>query len=167
MLQLAKITTFRNAPDGSWINPVERAMSFFNLPLAGRGFARDKCSDEIIEHRIKNLNTMADLRAAAVENEEIRKGWEESVGRSKRELVNLMSRVKVNDKYTIPFELKDIAEDINTLQKMVIFKYEYSLECTTKAHLHSNRFAKFKERVIRGIKEEQTQMENTLPRLME
>ena len=96
-------------------------MSFFSLPLARRGFAWDKCSDRSIERRIKNINTMRDLRTATDENEDIRKGWEESVGISKRELMNLMSRVRVNDKYMASFELKDVARDISTLQKLVIF----------------------------------------------
>ena len=52
ILKLARIVAFRNAPDGSYVKEVERMMSFFNLPLAGRGFARDPCPSDGIEKRL-------------------------------------------------------------------------------------------------------------------
>ena len=159
MLQLARITLFRNAPDGSWINPVERAMAFFNMPLSGRGFAREPCIDSEIERKVKNLNSMQALRDASKNDDGIRKGWEESIGPSKRELEKLFSRVKVNGRFAVPFELKDVKEDVETLQNLVINNYDYDLTCTEKKHFNSEKYKKFKERVRRGNEEGRTQLE--------
>ena len=54
ILKLARIVAFRNAPDdGRYVNKVERMMSFFDLPLTGRGFARDPCPSNKIEKKKK------------------------------------------------------------------------------------------------------------------
>ena len=61
------------------MNEVERQMSFFDLPLAGRGFARDECLSSEHEAKIKNLNSMQQVRDAASADQQVRKQWTGSI----------------------------------------------------------------------------------------
>mmetsp|Transcript_63647 Transcript_63647/g.74565 ORF Transcript_63647/g.74565 Transcript_63647/m.74565 type:complete len:151 (+) Transcript_63647:144-596(+) len=140
ILKLARIIAFRNALDGSYVNEVERMMSFFNLPLAGRDFARDPSPSDKIEKKVKACNSMKKLQDLASSNARVEAEWGESTSRSKSELVRISSRVRVNEKNASPFELQDIHADVKTLQRYVCHTYEYTLDCTTKAELEKTRY---------------------------
>jgi hypothetical protein len=44
LLQLYALVNNRNAPDGSWINSVERCIKILNLGLVHQSYARDECT---------------------------------------------------------------------------------------------------------------------------
>jgi len=73
---------------------------------------------------------MATVREATSSNANIESQWECSMSPLKRELTELFSRVKVNEKYASPFELKDIDADIKTLHQFVIHRYGCDMELT-------------------------------------
>jgi hypothetical protein len=60
LLQLHALVNNRNAPDGSWINSVERCMSILNLGLAHPSYARDECNTR--ESLVKSFSSMKALR---------------------------------------------------------------------------------------------------------
>lgn len=66
VLKLARIILFCNAPDGSWINPFEKAMTFFNMPPGGRGFAWEPCVDPF-ELKVVNAD-IETLRQLVIDN---------------------------------------------------------------------------------------------------
>jgi hypothetical protein len=43
-LQLHVCVNKRNAPDGSWVNIIERCMNLLNLAIAHQSYARDECA---------------------------------------------------------------------------------------------------------------------------
>ncbi len=59
---LDKLVIFRNAPNGSWINPVETSMGSLNLGLMHLALERDKCRSDMVQKIVTNCNSMSDLR---------------------------------------------------------------------------------------------------------
>ena len=74
------------------------------------------------------MNSMNVVKEAAMLDENINIQWTSSISRSKRELTNLFSRVKVNDECTSLFELKDTQVDMRTLQQLVFHRYEHDIK---------------------------------------
>ena len=64
-LDLDELYVFRNAPNGSWINPVEKSMGSLNLGLMHLALERDKCSSDMVEKIVCNCISMSDLRSKA------------------------------------------------------------------------------------------------------
>ena len=67
-LDLDELVIFRNAPNGSWINPVETSMGSLNLGLMHLALERDKCRSDMVEKIVTNCNSMSDLRSKAKTN---------------------------------------------------------------------------------------------------
>ena len=86
LLDLAVIVAFRNTPDCSWRNPVERIMSLLNLGLQHCGFARKPCASAEIEKQMKGLTSMNALPDAAENNNEVKREWLESIRQCKEDM---------------------------------------------------------------------------------
>lgn len=70
-LDLDELIIFRNAPNGSWINPVETSMGSLNLGLMHLALERDKCRSDMVEKIVTNCNSMSDLRSKAKTNQNV------------------------------------------------------------------------------------------------
>jgi len=69
----------RNAPDGSWVNSVERVMSLLNLGLQHTAYARKKCETSRIEKMVHQCNSMSMLREKAQQMPAIESEWTEDI----------------------------------------------------------------------------------------
>ena len=68
LLDIAAIFQFQNAPDCSWIDPIERVMSLLNLGLQHCRYARKECASPDIETQVKGMNAMKVLRESSEDN---------------------------------------------------------------------------------------------------
>jgi hypothetical protein len=60
LLKLVGLVNSRNAPDGSWINSVERVMQLLNLALAHQSYAHKEWAT--LEGRVHDCNSMKHFR---------------------------------------------------------------------------------------------------------
>ena len=119
LLDLAAIVAFRNAPDCSWSNPVERIMSLLNLGLQHCGFARKPCASADIERQMKGLTSMKALCDAAENNNEVKREWLDSIRQCKEDISQSFSTLEQKSKkVTVQNNIVDKA-DILAFKKML------------------------------------------------
>jgi hypothetical protein len=75
LLQMHALVNNRNAPDGSWINSVERCMNIMNLGLAHQSYARGECNTR--ESLVKSWSIMKALRDLGDCDEMVKEEWSE------------------------------------------------------------------------------------------
>jgi hypothetical protein len=76
-LKLAGIVNNHDAPDGSWINSVERIMQLLNLGTAHQSHAREECAT--LEGLVHGCNSMKRLRQIGIAQPEIVIEWNDAV----------------------------------------------------------------------------------------
>jgi hypothetical protein len=108
LLQLHALVKNRNAPDGSWINIVERCMNILNLGLAHQSYVRDECSTR--ESLIKSCSSMKALRDLGDRDEMVKEEWSESISGIIDDIGSRMSQLLLKDEpvTVVPSAIKDV-----------------------------------------------------------
>ena len=127
----------RNAPDGSWINSVERIMSLLNLGLQWCAFERNKITDTAIEDIVSKCNSITELREKGKCNPQISQCWVESLKNIKTDIGKRFRALSLKDEKVIVAK-SDSNDDVLVLQDLVKVECpDFSIEKTTKAALKS------------------------------
>ena len=127
----------RCAPGHSYLNPAERVMSILNLGLQNCALERSK-SDDDAEVLFKRCGSMADLRAKAVTNTDLKEKWKESLEPVQSCVRNRFLRLKLKD---VPFQVMDPVTDgeIDIFQRHLRELFpDLDLSKLQKAHTSKN-----------------------------
>jgi hypothetical protein len=116
LLQLHALVNNRNAPDGSWINSVERCMNILNLGLAHQSYARDECNTR--ESLVKSCSSMKVLRDLDDRDEMVKEEWSESISGIIDDIGSRMSHILLKDELVTvaPSAIKD---DVMVLKEVL------------------------------------------------
>ena len=98
----------RCAPGHSYTNPAERIMSILNVGLQNDALERSSCSDAV-EQKLRQCNSMSDIRTAASKQPDLRVAWVDSVEPVQSLLRNRFTRLKLKDE---PFDCLDPATEL-------------------------------------------------------
>ena len=144
----------RNAPDGSWINAVERIMSLLNISLQWCSFERNKITDIEIENLVSKCNSMTELREKCNQDNRFLKGWIDSLKDIKMKIGNRFTALSLKDE-KVKFSTSDTNDDVIVLQELVREECpNFFVTKTTKVALKSMPY--FVDRVYKNGSKQNT-----------
>jgi hypothetical protein len=116
LLQLHVLVNDRNAPDGSWINSVERCMNIINLSPAHQSYSRDECNTR--ESLVKSYSSMKALRDLGDRDEMVKEEWSESISGIIDDIGSSMSQLILKDE-PVTFAPSAIEDDVMVLKEVL------------------------------------------------
>jgi hypothetical protein len=139
---------FRNAPSGSWANPVERIMSILNMGLQNCSYERSRCSNNELESILRRAKSMAHLRELSAEDSRIQTAWSESVKGCLGHMSKRFERLHLKDKPVIVV-VNASADDVLVLQEALKAKAsDYNPVLCASADLA--KMPEFARRLLQG-----------------
>ena len=151
-LNLDFMIAARCAPGHSFMNPAERIMSILNLGLQNVATERTRLVDASIEKKVKNCNSMAELRALNEKDGGIKDAWLHSIKEAQTIISERFSWLSLKD---TPFQNVDVVtdEEIEKLQAHEL-KLFPGMSMNKLQKVHARQIASYVAWKLKHCKEE-------------
>ena len=151
-LNLDFMIAARCAPGHSFMNPAERIMSILNLGLQNVATERTRLVDATIEKKVKNCNSMAELRALNEKDGGIKDAWLHSIKEAQTIISERFSWLSLKD---TPFQNVDVVtdEEIEKLQAHAL-KLFPGMSMSKLQKVHVRQIASYVAWKLKHCKEE-------------